>query len=244
MGVLTPIQEGQRGFKAFLRGLHWLKRNPRYLFLLSLPTVIGLLSLTSGLGFIWSYEDTIMAAILFDKPDSVFLITVYYMCKAFLYISFLILSFVLMILVINVISSPIYEMVSVAVEKDFIGGPVEEPSFWDSLKLMGAELKKVSFIFFVSLILFLIPGVNLLATLVTAFLVGWDFYDYPTARRGWGFSRRLRFVSKDMLSVTAFGLWLMIPFVQFFMMPLAVAGGTLLSLESLKRNNLLQNSSV
>lgn len=167
------------------------------------------------------------------------MLTLYYVGKALLYVSFLILSFVSMILLINVVSSPIYEIVSVAVEKDFTGGPVEEPSLLESMKLMGTELKKVSFIMAVSLVLFIIPGVNLLATLVTAFLVGWDFYDYPTARRGWSFSRRLKFVAKDLLPVTAFGLWLMIPFVQFFMMPLAVAGGTLLNLESLQRQDLL-----
>ena len=38
----------------------------------------------------------------------------------------------------------------------------------------------------------------------------------------------------------AFGLWLLVPFVQFLMMPLAVAGGTFLTLESLEVDGSVQ----
>lgn len=239
MAGFTPLREGQRGFGTFLRGLNWLKKHPKYFALLCIPSLIGILSLTTGLALLWEYEDVVIGAVLFAKPaEGILMTTLYYICKALLYVSFLILSFVMMVLLVNVISCPIYEIVSVAVERDVTGESIEI-SVWESIKLIPEELKKVAFIFLISVILFLIPGLNLIATIGTAFLVGWDFYDYPMARRGWNFRERINFVLKDAFSVTAFGLWLMIPFLQFIMMPLAVAGGTLLNLESLQRNNKL-----
>jgi len=238
--VPNPLKEGQRGFSAFLRGTRWLRKNPRYIFLLIIPTLIGIFSLTTGLTLIWEHEDTIFSWILFDKPaEGVLLTALWYVCKTFLYISFLVMSFVFMVLIVNIISCPIYEIVSVAVERDVTGRAVDM-SLWESVKMIPEELKKVVCILLISIVLFLIPGLNLVATIGAAFLVGWDFYDYPMARRGWKFKQRMQFVSKDFISVTTFGLWMMIPFLQFFMMPLAVAGGTLLSLEALKKNNMLR----
>jgi uncharacterized protein involved in cysteine biosynthesis len=81
----------------------------------------------------------------------------------------------------------------------------------------------------------LIPGVNLFAGLIAAFLIGWDFYDFPLARRGWSFKERFNFVTKEFWTVLGFGLWLAIPFVHILLVPLAAAGGTILNLEALAR---------
>ncbi len=231
--IWSPITETVRGLKGYARGLSWLRAHPGYFVLLFIPMILALFILSLGWGIFLSYQDVLFQWILFDRPESWWLLAVYYLCKGLLYLAFITVGFISFILFANVLACPIYEWVSVAIERDLSGGHVEEVSLWESLKLMGEELKKVSFILTVSLILLFIPGINLIATFITAFLIGWDFYDYPMARRGWDFRRRLSFVLKDFWAVMGFGLWLMIPVVQIILAPMAVAGGTILNLESI-----------
>jgi CysZ protein len=240
--IFSPVTETSRGLKAYTRGLRWLKQHPKYLGLLFVPMVIAFGLFLFGWGVFFQYDEQLFAWILFARPESWYMLALYYVCKFFLYVGFLLVGLVSFVLLSNILASPIYEIVSVAVERDIRGGQVDEVSFWEALKLMGEELKKIFFILFISSVLFVIPMVNVLATLVAAFLIGWDFYDYPMARRGWRFSERLTFVSKDFWAVMGFGLWLMIPFVQFILIPMAVAGGTILSLESLEKRQQIQIS--
>lgn len=233
--IFAPITETTRGLKAYMAGLSWLKQHPKYLVLLFIPMIIAFGLFIFGWGIFFRYDDQVFAWILFEKPQSWFMVTVYYVCKFLLYVGFLLVGLVSFVLLSSILACPVYEIVSIAVERDMRGGEVDEISLWDTLKLMGEEIKKVAFIFLVTISLLFIPLVNVVVTLVTAFLIGWDFYDYPMARRGWRFSERLVFVSKDFWAVMGLGLWLMIPFVQFLLIPMAVAGGTILSLETLER---------
>jgi uncharacterized protein involved in cysteine biosynthesis len=141
------------------------------------------------------------------------------------------MSLVFYMLVLNVISSPIYDLVSSAVEKDLTGQAADGTSLWEALLLMKEELKKVLFIFLTSMLLLLIPGVNIVSPLIAAFFIGWEFYDFPFARKNWPFRKRLTFVLSHVWSVTGFGLWLIIPGGQMILMPLAVVGGTMLAIE-------------
>lgn len=247
MPLFSPIQETSRGLKAFLRGVTWLKAHPRYLAYLAVPGVLGLVFLVGGISTFVTYDQQLMDLVLFAKPTgdgtAYFLFTLlYYLCYVLLYVATIVLALLASFLLMNVIASPIYEIVSIAVERDFTGREPEGLSFLDGLRVMLIELKKVALILVLSIILLLIPGFNVLSTLAAAFLVGWDFFDYPLARRGWSLGRRLRFVAGEFWSVLGFGLWLIIPFVQLIMLPLAVAGGTLLNLEALERERLLTSS--
>ena len=177
--------------------------------------------------------------ILFDKPESFLWLALYYVSLVFVYLGFFVVTLVCCFLLANILAAPVYEMISVAIERDVNGGKVEEVGLWQSVVLIKEEIKKAFFVITISIVMLLIPGVNVIAIVVTAFLLGWDFYDYPLARRGWSFRQRLNFVAAHAWAVTAFGMWLTIPFAQFFLMPMAVAGGTQLSLEHLKNNKKL-----
>lgn len=247
MPLLSPIQETSRGLKAYWRGVAWLRAHPRYLAYLMIPGLLGLLFLVAGISFFVSYDQQVMDWILFAKPAgegvAYFLFTLlYYVCYVLLYVATIVLALLTSFLLMNVVASPIYEVVSVAVERDVTGREPEEFGFGATLRIMLVELKKVALILVLSIILLLIPGFNVLSTLAAAFLIGWDFFDYPLARRGWSLGQRLRFVGGEFWSVLGFGLWLIIPFVQLIMLPLAVAGGTLLNLEALERERLLTAS--
>ena len=244
MSLLSPVDDTVRGLKTYLAGVRWLKANPRYLLMLLVPAILGVVFLSFGVGWFAANDERILSWVLFTKPeDSWLMLIVYYLCKVLLYLATIIFVFVASFLFMNVIASPIYEWISIAIEREMTGADIPNQSLKESLYVMLVELKKVALIIGISLVLLLIPGLNLLSTLVAAFLIGWDFFDYPLARRGWSLRRRLSFVSKEFFAVFGFGLWLVIPIVQIVLVPLAVAGGTMLNLEALKRRELLTRQS-
>lgn len=240
MSLLTPVDETVRGLKTYLAGVRWLRANPRYLLLLLVPAILGVFFLAAGVGWFAGNDERILNWVLFTKPeDSWFMLVIYYLCKVLLYLATIVFVFIASFLLMNVIASPIYEMVSIAVERDVTGRDIPGQSLKETFYVMVVELKKVVLILTVSLVLLIVPGINLLSTVVAAFLIGWDFFDYPLARRGWSFSQRVDLVRREFFSVFGFGLWLVIPVVQIVLVPLAVAGGTLLNLEALKKRELL-----
>lgn len=229
-----PLTNFFAGLRSFPRGVRWLVDHPFWCFVLLIPVIVSCMLLFLGLGLFMTYADEVHAWILFTKPDSMLLQPLYWVAKLFLYIIVIIVGLLAFMLSINILAAPIYEFLSVAVEKDLLGvDKVEEIGLWASLLLVKEELKKAIFIAAVTFGLLLIPGVNLLSPFLAAFFIGWDFYDYPLARRGWSFKRRLGFVFSHFWSVMGFGLWLVIPGLQLLFMPLAVTGGTMLAIRDL-----------
>lgn len=231
--VLKPIQETAKGVTCYLTGLAWLKRNPRFILMSMIPISIALIVFMYLSSWILGNQDWIFEKILFAKPESIWMLSVYYLAKTILFAGFFLTGFAMTVLLSNILSCPLYEWISAAVENDRTG-KVEEISFVESLLLIKEELKKVAFILLVTVVLLVIPGLNLLVFVSTAFLLGWDAYDYPLARRGLSFRRRLLLALRDFWSVFGLGLWMMIPFVQSFIMPLAVVGGTILCLDTIR----------
>jgi CysZ protein len=75
-----------------------------------------------------------------------------------------------------------------------------------------------------------------LKVVVAAWLLAWDFVDYPLGLRGMGLRRRAAWVRVNFKAFTAFGLaWtavLLIPFLGLLVLPFAVAGATRLVVAS------------
>ncbi len=234
--MFSPIVHVARGVHAFPWGVQWLMRHKRYFFLLFLPLVIGLGVTIAGWQWLGPQREAMVTWLMGPQPQEFWRLTLYYVTWAIVNIMFLILSFVSFLLLTNVLAAPVLEVVSMAVEKDITGEPVPETSLLQSLKLITVELKKALFILTVSTLLLFIPIINVISFVMTAFLLGWNFYDYPLARRGWSFRQRIKFVFKHFWSVTGFGLWLMIPLIQIILMPLAIVGGTKLNLDHLRND--------
>ncbi len=186
--------------------------------------------MVGALLFFWEYQTAIMRTLLFEPGEGWLWVLLYYISKGLLFLAALGLSLLFGLLATNVVAAPLYEQLSCTVEKEK-RGYVEEISFWRSLKYIPEELKKVLLIMILSILIFMVPGLNLLGIFITASLVGWDYYDYPMARRGWSLRQRVQEARQDYFAILGFGLWLVIPFVHFILMPMAVAGGTLMALE-------------
>ena len=234
---IIPLTSMVTGLKAYLEGLWWLKDKPLYLLMLFVPITVGIIVFMAILTALITSGNELIGSIIPFEATIWYLIPFYYLLWGVLAFIMFILSFIPPLLITNLLSSPLYEVVSCAVERE-ITGEVAEVSWRHVLSSVIEESKKVAFILLVLLLMFFlvfIPIINMLAFMmlfVQAFLLGWDLCDYPLARRGWSFRRRLQFAYKNFLALTGFGLWLMIP-LQFILVPLSVPGGTLLTLKLL-----------
>lgn len=231
---MHPWRDLFLGSQFFWKGVKWLRQHPFYLLLLFIPSLIGFGVMVGAWTLFVEYRTDLVRTLLFEPGNSWAWTLLYYLGKGLLYLTALVLVLLLGLLLTNIIAAPLYEVVSAAVERD-VYGSVEEISFWKSLALIPEELKKVLLIVICSIAIFLIPGLNVLSLLATALMVGWDFYDYPMARRGWALRTRLAYVLKDFWKVLGFGFWLIIPLAQFIFVPLAVVGGTLMNLDRIRR---------
>jgi CysZ protein len=240
--LTNAINEFVVGFHGFLRGIAWLTKNPKMIVLLIIPWILALVAFGFGLYGFWVYGNPWVTKLLlmwFTSWGEGWVWEVFYVfVKALLWFSVLLFCLVASAAVLGIVSSPIYEIISVKIEREVLGeGKYELP--WSAYpKLLVGEVVKAIAVTFIPLVMLIIPGVNILAGVVAAFLMGWDFYDYPLARRGWSIQKRWRFVRSEFWTVLGFGVWLAIPVVQIVFVPMAVAGGTLLNVEALQRRGL------
>ena len=227
--MASSISAVVNGFRAFLKGVGWLKGHPLLLVTLYLPVVLGLVVVVSFLGAYFSNFEHWMDFILFDKPESVVGLIGYWVSYVSATLGIILVSILCGFLLPSIIASPFYDYVSMKVEASLTGEKPFEISFYRSILLVLEETKKTLFILVLSLLAIFIPILNII---VPAWMIGWEFYDYPLARKGLSFSMRLKRVRSDFWEVFGMSVWFMIPFVQFLLMPLAVAGGTMLAVES------------
>jgi CysZ protein len=157
-------------------------------------------------------------------------------------LTLLVLVFYTFGVVANLIASPFNALLAEKVELHLTGRPLDEggglakalrdliPTLLDELrKALYALLWAVPF-----LLLFLIPGINLAAPvlwfLYTAWMLAFQYVDYPMSNHGHKFSairarlRRRRLQGLGFGAATA-GMTL-VPVLNFIVMPAAVAGAT------------------
>ena len=112
-------------------------------------------------------------------------------------------------------------------------------NLWPALR---SELRKISYIIFRGvplLVLFFIPFVNIIAPLIwmgfTAWMLALEYSDYPMGNHGLLFTKQREKLKTRPLTVLGFGAGVMvliiIPFVNFLAMPIAVAGATVMWIE-------------
>ena len=97
--------------------------------------------------------------------------------------------------------------------------------------------------------LFRSPGVNLIAPILWFLFSGWmmglQYLDYPFANHGTFFSQQRKQLSGHRLRTTSFGggimLATMIPLLNFFVMPAAVAAATILWVERFSDQSSAEN---
>ncbi len=236
-----------KGMSGYVRGARWLRAHPILLLLSGVPFLAALIGMVTGIMILfpsaYSWSTSVLLPWLSQGSDFWLWTVLFWIFKGLLVVSVFLLSLVSAMLLMVALTSPINEYISVRVERDMLGEDLQ-PLPWGRLikilpKVMAGELLKTFLIVTVPLVMLFIPGVNLLAGFVAVFLIGWDFYDYPLVRRNWGFGQRFKFAMGEFWTVFGFGLWMVIPVLHVFLVPLAVAGGTILNVEALSRKGLV-----
>jgi CysZ protein len=149
----------------------------------------------------------------------------------------------------NLISSPFNDLLSEKTERLLTGTRDDSffslKTFWqDALRTLIVEVKKISV--FVVMMLFLlllnlIPGIgsiiySVLAIMLTLFFLVVEYMGYVFSRKRMNFGDQRRYIFSRRTTMLGFGIGvlalLMIPFLQFVCIPLAVVSATRLWCEN------------
>nr|WP_320050564.1 sulfate transporter CysZ [uncultured Desulfuromonas sp.] len=143
----------------------------------------------------------------------------------------------------NLIAAPFNDVLSEKTELILTGNRLDEPFslklfMADMWRVLGDELRKMSI--FVALMIFLLlfnmipalgpPVYAVFSVALTLFFLVVEYTGYVFSRKHLGFSDQRRFIKNNFMASVGFGLavmcMLMIPFVQFVTIPIAVIAAT------------------
>ena len=226
------------GIRAFAEGFR-LARHPALRHYIWIPALISLVVITVGLYFGFDYMTGLSERTIAQLPDwlgwlDVVLLPLMYLIGVFG-------GAWLFALLAVLIASPFLGALSGALEKLCFGkAPNPESGLWtDISSSLAREGRKLLYhlprllaVFLITLI----PVVNLAAPAIWLLFGAWtmavQFVDYPTENRQEPFAVTLDKLRDHRGAALAFGLCatvaLMIPLLNFLLIPVAVAGGTLL----------------
>ncbi|OED37297.1 hypothetical protein AB833_24360 [Chromatiales bacterium (ex Bugula neritina AB1)] len=155
-------------------------------------------------------------------------------------------------LVANLIGAPFNGLLAERVEAHLVGETTPTAPSWLTLvksmpRLMGSELSKLLYLLVCItplLILQFVPLINIVAPLLLFLFGAWmfalEYMDYPLGNHGAAFKDVRRIMRKRRKVAFGFGstvaLLSMIPVVNLFIMPVAVAGATALYVDFLSED--------
>lgn len=226
------------GLRAFAEGFR-LARHPSLRHYTWIPALISLVVIGVGLYFAFGYLTNLGEAWVARLPDwlswlDVVLLPLMYLVGVFG-------GAWLFALLAVLIASPFLGALSGALERLCFGkAPSSETGLWTDISMsIAREGRKLLYHLprlLVVFLLTLIPVINLAAPAIWLLFGAWtmavQFADYPTENRQQPFSVTLDKLQANRGAALAFGLCatgaLMIPLLNFLLIPVAVAGGTLL----------------
>ncbi|MGR9092184.1 MAG: sulfate transporter CysZ [Gammaproteobacteria bacterium] len=241
----SPRKPGglRRGAGYVLRGLR-LIREPSVRGYVIIPLLINIVLFSAGIASIAWGLDLVMDRFLPDWLDWL---------RFLLWPLFLIASLVIVFygftILANLVASPFNGMLAAAVERHLTGNteqiPLSFSMLWrEILRTVGAALRKLGYFVLWALpclLLFIIPGVNVIAAPVWFALGAWmlaiEYVDCPLGNHGQPFpvvKTKLRPQRRLALGFGGTVMALtMIPIVNFIAMPVGVAAATALYLDEL-----------
>ncbi|MEM7408433.1 MAG: sulfate transporter CysZ [Pseudomonadota bacterium] len=165
-------------------------------------------------------------------------------------LAILLVGFYTFTLIGNFIAAPFNGMLAEAVERELTGRSLDGPGGLKGIAKevagsLGSELHKLGYVlkFMLPLaLLFLVPGLNIIASVLwigfSAWMLAISYADFPMANHGIRFrDQRARLADRRFLTLGFGGVVMagtMIPFVNFLMIPAAVAGATAMWVEQLE----------
>lgn len=235
------------GFRYPFRGLAWLRR-PRIRRYVIVPLAVNILLFGGLLWFGFDALGDLIDWLLSYLPG--WLDFLRYLLWPLFVLTVLVVVFYSFSLIANLIASPFNSLLSERVElmltdqrpqgASGIGGLVKA-----SGQAVGSELRKLLYLILWSiplLILFVIPGINLVAPFLWmtfgAWMLALEYLDYPMGNRDLGF-RQIKAEARRRLGLSlGFGAGILlltsIPVLNFLAMPAGVVGATALWVDRIR----------
>lgn len=226
------------GIESFVEGFR-LARHPALRYYTWVPVLISLVICSAGLYFAFDYVIGATNRWIATLPD--WLSWLDLLLKPLLYLFGVLGGTWLFGLLAVLIASPFLGAFSMALERIRFGSaPQVETNIWtDISSSLIREARKLLYYLPRLLLVFvftLIPVVNLAAPVIWILFGAWtlavQFVDYPAENRQQPFQATLDRLKTNRIAALAFGACatgvLMIPLLNFLLIPVAVAGGTLL----------------
>ncbi|SHI50471.1 CysZ protein [Malonomonas rubra DSM 5091] len=242
--TIKPVAGFTRGFSYPLRAAKFLSKRPGLLRYLAIPFAINVLvfsiSVYYGLDLFQGLLETYA-----PNTEVWYGAALYYLAWTVAMLLTSVVVFFTFTVVGNLIASPFNELLSEHVEALKVGRKPDERfsvgRFWKEAKnSIFVEIKKMS-VFIICMVLLLginlIPGVGsmiyaVLAPMFTLFFLVVEYMAFVLMRKQLTFTQQRRYITKRPVLMIGYGCGifclLTIPFVQFFCIPLAVVGATLL----------------
>ncbi|MCW8858926.1 MAG: EI24 domain-containing protein [Deltaproteobacteria bacterium] len=242
--VVKPVSGFTRGFSYPLRAARFFGRNPGLMKYLAIPFLINLVVFSATVYFGLDLFQGMLDAYA-PGTEVWYGVILYYFAWTIALLLTMVLVFFSFTLIGNLIASPFNELLSERAEVLRFGALDEERfsfgRFWSEAKYaVAVELKKMTAFALCMLLLFginFIPGIGsliyaVLVPALTLFFLVVEYLAFVLMRKRMTFAQQRRYIFKRPILMTGFacGVFclLAIPFVQFFCIPLAVVGATLL----------------
>ena len=226
------------GISSFVEGFS-LARHPGLWRYTWLPVAISLIVCVTGLYFAFDYLIGVTNRFIAGLPE--WLSWLDLILTPLLYITGVLGGAWLFGLLAVLIASPFLGAFSMALERIRYGdAPEVNSQIWTDISMsLIREGRKILYHLPRLLLVFLltlIPVINLAAPAIWLLFGAWtmavQFVDYPTENRQQPFQQTLEKLKANRTAALAFGLCatgaLMIPLLNFLLIPVAVAGGTIL----------------
>ena len=244
------IHQSISGVFYLLKGISLLFKPGIRLFVI-LPLLINFILFSL---FIWlgiSYFSEVMNNYIPRLPDA--LQWLEWLLWPLFVVSFLLIGFYCCLLIANLVAAPFNGLLSEAVEHYLTPGTLKSTQGWmaiikEIVPVLINEARKFGYFCLRALpllLLFIIPGINIIAPLLwilfSAWLLALEYADYPMSNHGILFDElRVKLKAKRFVAI-GFGSGIMlltiIPVINFIVIPIAVAGATVMYIEEWKNNN-------
>ncbi|MGB9428672.1 MAG: sulfate transporter CysZ [Gammaproteobacteria bacterium] len=244
------LKEFAEGARCLFRGFTWLTR-PGVKRHVLIPLVINILLFAAAIAIGAHYFGAWLAHWTASLPRwLIWLAALLWVIFAFAAIVALFYTFTL---VANLVGAPFNSFLSARVETLLTGKRPESghglageiaTALRDQLRRTLYILWRAILIGILGLLLLFVPLLNFLTPLLwfafTAWMLAMQYSDYPLSNHGINFAAQRRLFRQQRARLIGFGtaaaLCTLIPLVNFIIMPVAVAGATLLWAEAPARN--------
>ncbi len=230
------------GLNAHLSGIRFAFQHKSYLGLIFVPFLLTLILYGVAISFFSGYGEMLAQTIWSFDPGStgqtmgiIHSVFEYVVISVAYVVVFAVMYFLFMVIA-NILASPLYDIIAGRMRRlvrPDIASADEELGIFASII---EEIKKAIFLLVIPILLFFIPVVGQVLSIIAAMLfLAWDFVDFSMAKDIPGFKNRLRAVWSRKFALLGFGIPLLIPVLNFFIFPFAILGSALLYLETIRK---------